>query len=222
MTDYIPITTDSISEYKRDLPFGFTTSFAVHITAAIFLFSIVAAAIAVSDTKYSVPIQKSTIITIETLIRPRAVAHQTQQTQQTQRSVAQNASQASSSSSSSSSSSPSHGSQSSAASASSASGGVRAEFAKLAGSLPRIKPAVSAVSHAFTMTTAAGSSSASGNSGNGGAMSGQSTQAGPGPGDVDNGGRGHTGPVWGEEQADGPFGHGHGDSCTPSRGGWFR
>ncbi|MBV8170883.1 MAG: hypothetical protein JO219_03020 [Candidatus Eremiobacteraeota bacterium] len=218
MSDQIPDKTDSISEYKRDLPFGFSTSFAVHITAAILLFTVVASAIAVSDAKYPIKEQKSTIITIETLVRtPTTAAHQTQPSEQR---VARSAT-SSSSSASSASSSPAHGARSTADSSASTSGGVRTEISKLASSLPRIKPAMSAVAHAFTGAASEGSASASGSNGSGGATNGQSTVNGPGPSDVDNGGRGHTGPVWGEEQADGPFGHAHGDSCTPSRGGWF-
>jgi hypothetical protein len=216
LTDWIPISTDSQSEYKRDLPFGFGTSAATHIIAALVLGALFMTAALIQETRIPVPEQKSTMITIETLVHTPLTTAQTHPSSQAQRSVAASASQSSASSSS-----PEHG-VASAAEPSSASGGVRTELSRLVGGLPHIKAAVSSVSRAFMVNTAAaGSSSSAGNTGSGGATTSQSTISGPGPGD---GLAGHAGagPVWSEEPADGPFGQQHHDSCTPSKGGFFR
>ncbi|HME81764.1 MAG TPA: hypothetical protein VKF82_06770 [Candidatus Eremiobacteraceae bacterium] len=216
MTDWIPISTNSKSEYKRDLPFGFGTSAATHVIAALVLGALFATAALIQEINVPVPEQKSTVITIETLVRTPLTTAQTHPSSQAQPSIAASASQSSASSSS-----PSQG-VASAAAPSSSNGGMRSELSRLVGSLPHVKAAVSSVSRAFMVNTAAaGSAAAAGNTGSGGAVNSQSTISGPGPGDG-MGGHAGAGPVWSEEPADGPFGSQHHDSCTPSKGGFFR
>jgi hypothetical protein len=209
--------TDARSEYRRDLPFGVSHSLMLHIVGILFL---------MGTTWYVVtkfpdsPSVRSTVITIETLVRAPAVARSQTQQQQQQLTTARTASSSSASSSSAPAMTPPVARPVADASHPA---GSRTEMSVLAKNMPHVPPASSA--KFFTRDAAAvpGTNGASA-SASGGATNDGSTLAGPGPGDNGENGRAHTGAVWGEE-APGTFGgragRGH-DDCTPSRGGWFR
>jgi hypothetical protein len=221
-----PTTTRTGNEYRRDLPFGISTSLMSHVVAILFL-SVVAASFAVWKTP-SVPQVPSQPITIETLVRAPLPPVPTK------RAIVEVQAPGSSSLAPSTASGHGHRSISHPAQAAMEAATVRKELATIS-HLPQIKPA-----KARKLYTAVAVSAGDGQITANAVPGGPATDKGNDPSsgvDGDVGGRGHNGTVWSERPGTSPLGgvvlgpgnggaviiigHGH-DDCTPSRGGFYR